>query len=89
MRIDKFLKISRIVKRRTVAKQITDKGRIKINGKVAKSSANVAQGDTVTIGFGNKTLEIKINMVKETVKKEEAEQLYTVLSEKRQENYNN
>ncbi|GAJ27398.1 ribosome-associated heat shock protein [Liquorilactobacillus sucicola DSM 21376 = JCM 15457] len=89
MRIDKFLKISRIVKRRTVAKQITDKGRIKINGKVAKSSANVAQGDVVTIGFGNKTLKIKVNEIKETVKKDEAEQMYDVLAEDYKEKFNN
>ncbi|KRM96239.1 hypothetical protein FC19_GL001050 [Liquorilactobacillus aquaticus DSM 21051] len=76
------------MKRRTVAKQITDKGRIKINDRVAKSSSNVVQGDIVTIGFGNKTLKIKINSIKENVKKEEAEQLYDILAENYKENFN-
>ncbi|WP_311408254.1 RNA-binding S4 domain-containing protein [Liquorilactobacillus uvarum] len=89
MRIDKFLKISRIVKRRTVAKQITDKGRIKINDKVAKSSSNVAQGDVITIGFGNKTLKIKVNSIKENAKKDEAGQMYDILAENYKENFNN
>ncbi|WP_057736787.1 RNA-binding S4 domain-containing protein [Liquorilactobacillus uvarum] len=89
MRIDKFLKISRIVKRRTVAKQITDKGRIKINDKIAKSSSNVAQGDVVTIGFGNKTLKIKVNSIKENAKKDEADQMYDILAENYKENFNN
>ncbi|MDN5953550.1 MAG: RNA-binding S4 domain-containing protein, partial [Loigolactobacillus coryniformis] len=55
MRLDKFLKVSRIIKRRTVAKEIADKGRILINDKVAKSSTDVSVGDIITIKFGNKT----------------------------------
>ncbi|KRL37748.1 hypothetical protein FD20_GL002590 [Liquorilactobacillus uvarum DSM 19971] len=77
------------MKRRTVAKQITDKGRIKINDKIAKSSSNVAQGDVVTIGFGNKTLKIKVNSIKENAKKDEADQMYDILAENYKENFNN
>ena len=60
MRLDKFLKISRIIKRRSVAKEVADKGRIQINGKLAKSSSDIKVGDTVRIQFGNKVLEIKV-----------------------------
>ncbi len=60
MRLDKFLKVSRIIKRRTVAKEIADKGRIlTINGKVAKSFTDVGVGDTLVINFGNKTLTVR------------------------------
>ena len=58
MRLDKFLKVSRIIKRRSVAKEIADKGRIQINGKVAKSSSNVSVDDELIISFGNKTLTV-------------------------------
>ena len=61
MRLDKFLKISRIIKRRSVAKEVADKGRIQINGKLAKSSSDVKVGDTMRIQFGNKVLEVKVN----------------------------
>lgn len=81
MRLDKFLKVSRIIKRRTVAKEIANKGRILINDRVAKSSSNVALGDVVTIKFGNKTLTIKIKALLETTKKDVAEQMYDVVSE--------
>ena len=60
MRLDKFLKISRIIKRRSVAKEVADKGRIQINGKLAKSSSDVKVGDILKVQFGNKTLEVKI-----------------------------
>ncbi|MFD1317794.1 RNA-binding S4 domain-containing protein [Loigolactobacillus zhaoyuanensis] len=81
MRLDKFLKVSRIIKRRTVAKEIADKGRILINDKVAKSSTNVAVGDTVTIKFGNKTLTVKVSALFETTKKDAAEEMYEIVSE--------
>ncbi len=60
MRLDKFLKISRIIKRRSVAKEVADKGRIQINGKLAKSSSDVKVGDILKVQFGNKTLEVKM-----------------------------
>ncbi len=69
MRLDKFLKISRIIKRRSVAKEVADKGRIQINGKLAKSSSDVKVGDTMRIQFGNKVLEVKVNELHESTKK--------------------
>ena len=66
MRLDKFLKVSRIIKRRSVAKEIADQGRILINNLPAKSSSKVKVGDTLTIKFGNKTETIKINRIVET-----------------------
>jgi len=81
MRLDKFLKVSRLIKRRTVAKEISDQGRIDINGKVAKSSSDVKEGDTLTIRFGNKTSEIQIDRIMDVTKKDEAERMYTIQSE--------
>lgn len=85
MRLDKFLKISRIIKRRSVAKEVADKGRIQINGKLAKSSSTVKIGDLVKIQFGNKTLEIKVLELHESTKKEDAPQMYQVIAETRVE----
>ncbi|GAP03150.1 hypothetical protein FPFC_041430 [Fructobacillus pseudoficulneus] len=81
MRIDKYLKLSRIIKRRAVAKDLADQGRIEINGKQAKSAANVGTNDLVTIHFGNKTLTVKVLKLAEIVKKEEAQEMYEVVSE--------
>lgn len=83
MRLDKFLKISRIIKRRSVAKEVADKGRIQVNGKLAKSSSDVKVGDQLRIQFGNKTLEVKIDELHESTKKEDAAKMYTILSEER------
>lgn len=81
MRLDKFLKVSRIIKRRTIAKEVSDKGRITINGKQAKSSTDVKVGDEMTIQFGNKTVELKIDKIVDTTKKDEAQEMYTILKE--------
>jgi ribosomal 50S subunit-recycling heat shock protein len=81
MRLDKYLKVSRLIKRRTVAKEIADKGRISINGKVAKSSTDVKIGDELTLLFGNKTLVVKVTDMRETTKKDEAENMYEVVSD--------
>lgn len=81
MRLDKFLKVSRIIKRRTVAKEIADQERILINGKMAKSSSRVSVGDELEIRFGNKTLFVRIDDIQDTTKKAEAQQLYTVIDE--------
>lgn len=81
MRLDKFLKISRLVKRRTIAKEIADQGRIEINNKVAKSSANVGTGDLITIHFGNKTITVKVLKLAELVKKDEAGEMYELVKE--------
>ncbi|WEG12723.1 RNA-binding S4 domain-containing protein [Pullulanibacillus sp. KACC 23026] len=81
MRIDKFLKVSRLIKRRTVAKELADQGRILINDSVAKAGSTVKVGDKLSIRFGQKTVVVEVADLKETVKKEEAESLYKVLSE--------
>lgn len=87
MRLDKFLKISRIIKRRTVAKEILSQGRITINGKVAKSSSNVNVGDEIVINFGNKVLTVKVNDIRDTTKKKEAQELFEVISEEYKEDF--
>jgi ribosomal 50S subunit-recycling heat shock protein len=87
MRLDKFLKVSRIIKRRSVAKEIADQGRILVNDRPAKSSTKVASGDTLTIKFGNKTEVVKINQIVETTKKSEAEDMYEIIDEKYAENF--
>lgn len=81
MRLDKFLKVSRIIKRRTIAKEVADKGRIEVNGITAKSSTDVKIGDELSIAFGNKTLVVKIDRIIETTKKDEAANMYTIISE--------
>ncbi|WP_282709231.1 RNA-binding S4 domain-containing protein [Ligilactobacillus sp. Marseille-Q7487] len=87
MRLDKYLKVSRIIKRRTVAKEISDQGRITINGKVAKSSSDVKVGDELLINFGNKDLTVKILAIKETTKKQEAAEMFEVLKEEYKEDF--
>ena len=79
MRVDKFLKVSRIIKRRTIANEACDAGRVMINDKPAKASANVKVGDILTIQFGNKEVKVEILNVQETVKKEEAAELFRYL----------
>ncbi|MBO6263395.1 MAG: RNA-binding S4 domain-containing protein [Clostridia bacterium] len=79
MRIDKFLKVSRILKRRTVANEAAKAGKVTVNGKEVKPSYDVKAGDVVTIGFGEGEMKFKIEQVKETVRKEEAQNLYTIL----------
>ncbi|QTN01270.1 MULTISPECIES: RNA-binding S4 domain-containing protein [Sediminibacillus] len=81
MRLDKFLKISRLIKRRTLAKEVADQGRITINGNQAKAASNVAVGDELTIQFGQKLLTIQIDSLREVVRKDEAASLYTVKKE--------
>ena len=87
MRLDKFLKVSRIIKRRTLAKQIADQGRILINDKAAKSSSKVAVGDVLTIKFGSKTATVKIDRIEETTKKADAELMYTIEKEEYAETF--
>lgn len=81
MRLDKYLKVSRIIKRRTVAKEVADKGRIKVNGLLAKSSTDLKINDEVEITFGNKRLTLKVLVMKDSTKKEDAERMYQILSE--------
>lgn len=81
MRLDKYLKVSRIIKRRTVAKEIADQNRVKINHQIAKSSTKVSVGDEIEIIFGNKKMTVKVEDLRDTTKKKEAEGMYSVLSE--------
>ena len=81
MRIDKFLKVSRLLKRRTIANEACDGGRVKVNGKSVKPSCKVKEGDVVEIGFNSGTVKFKVLMIKETVRKEEAEKLYEIIAE--------
>ena len=68
MRLDKYLKVSRLIKRRTVANEACDAGRVLVNGNVAKASVNVKVGDVIERGFGNKNVKVKVTDVQETVK---------------------
>ena len=79
MRLDKFLKVSRVIKRRTIANEVCDAGRVSINGRPAKPSAEVKPGDILEIAFGSGKSRIKILAVKETVRKDEASELYEIL----------
>ena len=76
MRLDKYLKVSRIIKRRTVANEACDAGKVSVNGKTARASYDVKAGDIVEITLGEKTIKLKVTLVKETVKKEEAANMY-------------
>lgn len=87
MRLDKFLKVSRIIKRRTVAKEIADKGRITVNGRVAKSSTDVVPDDELVIKFGNKTLTVQVMQLLDTTKKQEAENMYKIVSEEYEKDF--
>ncbi|MFV0498194.1 MAG: RNA-binding S4 domain-containing protein [Candidatus Fimivivens sp.] len=77
MRLDKYLKVSRLIKRRTVANEACDAGRILVNDKVARASYDVKVGDKITVGLGTKPLEVKVISVIEHAKKDEASDLYT------------
>lgn len=79
MRLDKFLKVSRLIKRRTVANEACDAGRVMVNNKPAKASLNVKQGDVIEIGFGTKSVKVEVLDVQETVKKDEVKELYRYL----------
>ncbi len=81
MRIDKFLKVSRILKRRTLAQEACDGGRVKINGRSVKPSCQIKENDVVELGFNSGTVKFRILKIKETVKKEEADSLYEIITE--------
>jgi ribosomal 50S subunit-recycling heat shock protein len=81
MRLDKFLKVSRLIKRRTLAKEICEQGRISINGKPAKASTMIQLGDVLHIRFGQKLVSVRVDEVKEAAKKDEASSMFTILSE--------
>ena len=79
MRLDKFVKVSRLIKRRTVANEACDAGRVLVNGKTAKASLNVKEGDVIEIQFGTRTVKAEVLNVQDTVRKEEAKELYRYL----------
>ena len=79
MRLDKYLKVSRLIKRRTIANEACDTGRISVNGKVQKASYDVKVGDVISIRFGEKSVEAKVLSAQETVRKDEAAELFQYL----------
>lgn len=79
MRLDKFLKVSRLIKRRTVANEACDAGRVMVNGKPAKASLNVKAGDMIEIAFGNKSVKVEVLQIADTSRKEEAKELFRYL----------
>lgn len=79
MRLDKYLKVSRLIKRRTVANEACDAGRVLVNGKLAKASVSVKEGDQIEIQFGGRAVKVEVLSVQETVRKEEAAQMYRYL----------
>ena len=85
MRLDKYLKVSRLIKRRTLAKEVADQGRITINEKVAKASSAVKIGDVLAIRFGQKIVTARVEELRDTVKKEDATKMFTILKEERLE----
>ncbi|MCQ2495882.1 MAG: RNA-binding S4 domain-containing protein [Lachnospiraceae bacterium] len=76
MRLDKYLKVSRLIKRRTVANEAADAGRVMLNGKAAKPSADVKVGDIIEIGFGTKSVKVEVLAIADTSRKEEAKELF-------------
>ncbi|WP_347104652.1 RNA-binding S4 domain-containing protein [Streptococcus anginosus] len=85
MRLDKYLKVSRIIKRRPIAKEVADKGRIKVNGILAKSSTDLKINDEIEIRFGNKILLVRVLEMKDSTKKEDSTKMYEIIKETRVE----
>ena len=81
MRLDKYLKVSRLIKRRTIAKEICDGGKVKINGRAAKASSEVKAGDRLEIGFGQRQIVAEVLEIRETVRADEAKNMYKLLSD--------
>lgn len=81
MRLDKFLKVSRILKRRTVAQEACDGGKVDVNGRAAKPSCQLKVGDLVCVHFASANLTFRVKMLKETVKKDEAAEMYEIITE--------
>ena len=80
MRLDKYLKNSRIIKRRTVAKDACEQGRVEVNGRIAKPGAELKLGDVIKITFGTNVLEVKVTSMPETVRKDDAQDMYEVIN---------
>ena len=86
MRIDKYLKVARILKRRVVAKELADQDRLLVNGRKVKAAYEVKVGDEITIIFGHRALKVKVLEIREHIKKEESLTLYAIIEEKDEEN---
>ena len=80
MRLDKYLKVSRIIKRRTVANEVCDAGKAVVNGKVARASYDVREGDVIELNFESRSVKFRVEKVAETVRKEDAASMYTPLN---------
>lgn len=85
MRLDKFLKVSRIIKRRTLSKEMSEASRVKVNGKVAKPSTKLKIGDIIEIEFGRSILVVKVNELRDHVLKDDSHMLYDIIKEKKKE----
>jgi ribosomal 50S subunit-recycling heat shock protein len=83
MRLDKFLKVSRLIKRRTLAKEVADQGRITVNGAKAKASSVLKENDELQIRFGQKVVTVRVDQLKENARKEETANMYTILKEEK------
>lgn len=83
MRLDKYLKVSRLIKRRTLAKEVSDQGRILINGKEAKASSIVKVGDELTIKLGQRMVTARVDLIQDTTRKEAAAEMYTIIKEEK------
>jgi len=79
MRLDKFLKVSRLIKRRTVANDACDAGRVSVNGKTAKASVKIVVGDIIEISFGNNNVKVQVEAIKDTTKKDDAKDMFKYL----------
>lgn len=79
MRLDKYLKVSRLIKRRTVANEACDAGRVSVGGKIVKASYDVKVGDVIEIAFGNKTVKAEVTMIADSTKKDDAKDMYRLL----------
>ncbi|MBO4669945.1 MAG: RNA-binding S4 domain-containing protein [Lachnospiraceae bacterium] len=79
MRLDKYLKVSRLIKRRTVANEACDAGRVSVNGKPAKASLEVKKGDVIEIGFGQRQMKVEVTEIVETTRKEDAKEMFRYL----------
>lgn len=81
MRLDKFLKVSRLIKRRTLAKDVSDQGRIEVNGKVSKPSNELKLGDIITLNFGSRVIKVRVLRLENSVRKDESQEMYEVVEE--------
>lgn len=81
MRLDKYLKVSRLIKRRTVAQEAADAARITVNNKIAKPSTAVKEGDVIGIRFGDKTISVRVTSVREVANKEQAQEMYEAVTD--------